>query len=128
MRSISFSILGTLVVVLALATLGLSAINTEQAGNSTEVNAETSFFSGVSGPVEQGDMGFWHAPYVLVSSTGVSGPVEQGDAGFYHSPYVMPSSAGISGPVEQGDVGFWHTPYIPVGSTGVSGPVEQVSG
>ena len=58
-------------------------------------------------------------------SDGISGPVEQGDAGFYRAPYVPVGETGMSGPIEQGDTGFWRSPYVPVGKTGTSGPVEQ---
>lgn len=59
------------------------------------------------------------------SRTGISGPIEQGDFGFYRAAFVPVSGAGISGPAEHGDLAIYRAPYLPVGKYGVSGPVEQ---
>jgi hypothetical protein len=82
-------------------------------------------YTRISGPVEQGDTGFWHAPYVPVGKTGISGPVEQGDMAAVRSAHVSTGQTGVSGPVEQGDAGFVRSLHVPTGATGISGPVEQ---
>ena len=68
---------------LAVSLLALLVPVGAQTGSSIEVESGwSSPYRGVSGPVEQGDTGFFRAPYAPVGETGVSGPVEQGDAGF----------------------------------------------
>jgi hypothetical protein len=86
-----------IVVMLGSAFVAAQNIVREEAASSR---------TGVSGPIEQGDFGFFHAAYVPVSATGISGPVEQGDFGFVRAAYLPVGRYGVSGPVEQGDTGF----------------------
>lgn len=95
------------VCLLGILVIGIgSSIVMAQSGFRTIPVDTEGPYTAVSGPVEQGDSGFWRAPYVPTGRYGVSGPVEQGDSGFLYAMRVPVSRYGISGPVEQGDSGF----------------------
>ena len=110
-------------VIVAAALLGSALVIAQGPSNTISQDLPTGR-TGVSGPVEQGDFGFFRAAYRM-SEVNVGGPIEQGDTGFYHSPNLPAGMHGISGPVEQGDLAFYRAPYLPVGKQSVSGPSEQ---
>ncbi len=122
MKRLRVVFLGTLTAVLVL---GLSAAIVAGQGDTSPVPGPLASRTGVSGPIEQGDTGYWRSPYLPTGKWGVSGPVEQGDSGFWRVLQVGAGRTGISGPIEQGDTGYWRSPYLPTGRWGVSGPVEQ---
>jgi hypothetical protein len=80
---------------------------------------------GLSAAIVAGQGDTSPVPGPLASRTGVSGPIEQGDTGYWRSPYLPTGRWGVSGPVEQGDSAFWRAFHVPVGKTGISGPIEQ---